>query len=84
MKRVVEFSWEAGSKSNCPLARTSRVLFLLARPRKVRRPREEVIIRYELSLGEQVETKYEGPREARGARLEKEQAEKKRNERQIK
>lgn len=54
-ERLAEFSWEARSKSNCPMVRRSRVLFLLqARPRKVGRPREEFIIRYEPSRGERV------------------------------
>lgn len=54
-ERLAEFSWEARSKSNCPTVRRSRVLFLLqARPRKVGRPREELIIRYEASRGERV------------------------------
>jgi len=54
-QRATEFSWEARSKSNCPTVRRSRVLFLLqAHPRKVGRPREELIIRYEPSRGERV------------------------------
>lgn len=59
-ERLAEFSWEARSKSNCPTVRRSRVLFLLqARPRKVGRPQEELIIRYEPSRGERVVTKNE-------------------------
>lgn len=51
-ERLAEFSWEARSKSNCSTVRRSRVLFLLqACPRKVGRPLEELIIRYEPSLG---------------------------------
>lgn len=74
-ERLAEFSWEARSKSNCPTVRRSRVLFLLqARPRKVGRPREELIIRYEPSRGERVVpvTKNERRRESEVKETEKE------------
>lgn len=79
-ERLVEFSWEARSKSNCPTVRRSRVLFLLqARPRKVGRPREELIIRYEPSRGERVVsvTKNERRRESEVKETGKETAERK-------